>query len=231
MKYIEEIRVPYPPERSGVVTSTGTSAGSPANASEFELFDHYNIWIPGKLFCDSGHGSCSTILDIDSVSGLPEGRYITRTNTVGVSHSNTILSYKIRRPRMWFDGVVTGRLHYSGIADAGETMPVRFQLTAIRGAIFSAGLSVDVDIPSPATDWEWTTHRFDEDASTSMQLHDSADVNIIDSIDVQITFQSFTGDEATTYAENVVVHGFELMFKPRVSVGQATDIPAWSNRV
>lgn len=214
MPNIEEIPIPYPANRSGLVQRTGPSTDNAPG--ERELFDHTNLWIPGPLLQNT-EGSATVYGFLGSPEFVSYRLY--------VRDLDSYTGYSFRRPRLWNDGNLTARIWYGGILTV-DTQVIRSQLAFKLRQEGASGAETSFtefgfDMDAPSNDEHLMIDRTPEEDDT-----DAGYVEISSEYDlVTVRFARIGTHANDTYAEDVRLIGLEVIYRPRLV--ESTGLSPW----
>lgn len=171
-------------------------------AEEYMEFTHCNLWVPAKEF----ENDSSSTTTMSNRNGTP-------VRVFPDAVDNTIL-YSFRRPRMWLNGRVMVRLHYTGAGESGsdEVVYVKVQISATKeGSAIGSFSGTSAAIEAPNTTGEILISRDFEQSQTSGHglntKHTTHDI-------YYIGIQREASDSADTYGgDNWELIGVEIMYK------------------
>lgn len=125
--------------------------------SSYVDFSHYNVWVPaGQWQNDASSATTMSANDAVPVRVFADGM------------SSTV-TYSFRRPRMWINGMVAIRLHYTGSASSTNNFRIAcgIQVNA-EDATTPASATTAQNVPGPATaGFHLITRLFETSANTN----------------------------------------------------------------
>lgn len=170
-----------------------------SNLQDYADYNMYNMWVPCTALVDHvGTALVSSNSDA-SVKLYPDAAV-------------TSSCYSFRKPKHWVNGVVSARVHYTGLEDSGNDsyIGVRFEVYKV-GDVLGTGTYGYVATPSPTLDNSYEI----EDAFEDMSLTTYNASILVRDPDRLITL-SFTRDgkhASDTYTFDFELIGLEVFYR------------------
>lgn len=172
---------------------------NPVVLQDYVDYGSYNIWIP----CTSLVDTVGTAL-VSSNSDLPTKVYPDAVTTTSV--------FAFRKPKQWVNGVVTARIHYTGLLVAATNVRSGLRFTAFReGDTLAVSTFGTISIPTPTADNVYMISRGFEvlplDTSNANETVEGSDMMI------SMAFRRQGAVGTDTYTSDFELIGIEAFYR------------------